>query len=375
LPGGKFFSPFSLPNPRTAIADGATVLSGVFTIPQPHRAAGVPFLAGPENRLAQAASRHVLNVGVTHAAYCPLVICAPPGCGKTHLALALGEAWRKSNSDHQVHEFAAADIRKQESVATALSVSANDKNSATPASMFIVENLEQTAKQPSAQHQLRLLIDDVNSCDGRIVITSRVSPNTLDGLSPALRSRLSGGLIVALANPSFATRSAIVAAYADAARLRLSPSAVELIARQEKLTPAQLIHSIATLQQSMTTNHTDGPIEDAHVENYLASDNAPHVANVGEIAAAVAKYFRLKVADLKGRSRRRGTANARSFAMYLTWSGGGYSLKRIGQYFGGRDHSTVLHACRKVEQMIRHDAATKQTAAEITELLRGRTQT
>lgn len=346
------------------------MLSGVFTIPQPYRATGVPFLAGPENRLAQAASRHVLNAGTDHPAYCPLVIYAPPGCGKTHLAHALGEAWRKSHADHQMHEFAAADIRKQASVAAALMISASEKNSAMSASMFVVENLEQTAKQAATQHQLRRLIDAVNSCGGRIVITSRVSPDSLDGLAPALRSRLAGGLIVSLANPSFAARSEIVAAYADAARFKLSPSAVELVARQEKLTPAELIRSVTTLQQNMTTNHADGPIvEDAYVEDYLASDGFPHTANVGEIAAVVAKYFRLKIADLKGRSRRRGTATARSLAIYLTWCGGDYTLKRIGQYFGGRDHSTVLHSCRKVEQLIHRDSATRQTVAEIKDLL------
>ncbi len=302
------------------------MLSGVPTIPQPHRAAGVPFFAGPENRLAQAASRHVLNSAADRPAYCPLVIYAPPSCGKTDLAHALGETWRKSNANHQVHVFAAADIRKQASVTAALMVTPSDKNSDMPASMFVVENLEQITKQPAAQHQLRRLIDVANSCGGRIVITSRVSPGSLDGLAPALRSRLDGGLVVPLARPSLATQSAIVA-------------------------------------------------EDAKGENHLTSYDTSPAANVGEIAAVVAKYFRLKLADLKGRSRRRGTATARSLAMYLTWRGGEYSLKRIGQYFGGRDHSTVLHACRKIEQLIQHDAATRQTTAEINELLRGTTQT
>jgi chromosomal replication initiator protein len=282
------------------------------------------------------------------------------------LARALGEAWNASQPDRAAYEFAAADIRKQKSVKAILATPESGKTSHAPASMFVIENLEQLVKQSSAQHRLRLLIDAAQLHGSRIVITSRVSPVSLDGLSAALRSRLCGGLIVSLAHPSFATRSAIVTAYADAVGLKLSPRAIGRIARQDNRTTAQILHSIATLQQNIAAGPAEVQvIEDSLVEEYLENNETSRPIQVSEIAAAVAKHFHLKISDLKGRSRRSGIAHTRCLAMYLTWQQGDYSLKRIGEYFGRRDHSTVLHACRKIEQLVRHDATTRQSIAEI----------
>jgi chromosomal replication initiator protein len=234
--------------------------------------------------------------------------------------------------------------------------------------MFVVEDLQEIAKQPSAQLRLRSLIDLIKPVGGRIVITSRISPRVLPGLSAGLRSRLAGGLIVPLRAPSYETRLEMIHAFAATVDCEISLRAADVLARRESLGPCELIDAVTQLaRRAVTTNQNLRSIDESMID--VTSDSPNRAPRIHKIAAATAKCFGLTVADLKGRSRRRGVANARCLLMYLAWKKGGYRLKQIGQYLDGRDHSTVLHGCQKTKQRLTEDQTTQQWIDEIVERL------
>ncbi|MFP6669246.1 MAG: helix-turn-helix domain-containing protein [Pirellulales bacterium] len=357
--------------------------AGVFTIPRsdlngrmlrPRRAHSsidqrvvAPFFAGPENRLADVAWQWILGEGPLESSRCPLVIYGPPGTGKTHLASGLAAAWRQSDRRRQAHCGTAAKIawvdndnRLKDDAAT----------SAAPASMFVVEDLHEISKHSAAQQRLRLLIDRVETSGGQVMVTSRVSPRVLRGLQAGLRSRLSGGLIVALRSASYETRVAMIEAFAAAVDSGISPAAANVLARRDDLSPGCLSGLISNLAKLAAKANDRQPVIDEPAVRVAVGDSSIGGLRIHNIAVAAAKRFGLTVADLKGRSRRRHVTNVRCITMYLAWKKGRYSLKKIGHYLGGRDHSTVLHGCRKVEQLLSEEPATQHWIDEILDRLR-----
>ena len=116
--------------------------------------------------------------------------------------------------------------------------------------------------------------------------------------------------------------------------------------------------------------HADGmPIDAAAVRSYLVGRNGARKPQVSEVAALTARCFSLRLADLRGPSRRRPVVAARDVAMYLARTLTGAMLQQIGLYFGGRDHTTVMHSCRKTEALLKTDPATRQAVEQLQQQL------
>ena len=357
--------------------------AGVFTIPRsasngrmlwPRRADSntdqrvvAPFFAGPENRLADVAWQWILSEGPPENSRCPLIIYGPPSTGKTHLASGLAAAWRQSGRRRQAHCGTAAKITWVDNNSR---LKDDAVTSAAPASMFVVEDLHEISKHAAAQQRLRLLIDLMEPSGGRIVVTSRVSPRVLRGLQAGLRSRLSGGLIVSLRSASYETRVVMIEAFAAAVDSGISPAAASVLAHRDDLSPGCLSGLISNLAKLAAKANDRQPVIDEPAVRVAVAGSSTGGLRIHNIAAAAAKRFGLTVADLKGRSRRRHVTDARCITMHLAWKKGRYSLKKIGHYLGGRDHSTVLHGCRKVEQLLSEEPATQHWIDEILDRLR-----
>ena len=127
----------------------------------------------------------------------------------------------------------------------------------------------------------------------------------------------------------------------------------------------------ALVQLDVPARMDNRPIDAEAVREYLADRKGGRQPRVGDIAALTARYFALKVGELRGSSRRRPVVAARDVAMYLARSLTGMSLQQIGTYFGGRDHTTVIHACRKTETLVESDAATAQAIEQLRQKLQG----
>jgi chromosomal replication initiator protein len=231
------------------------------------------------------------------------------------------------------------------------------------AELFVCENLGELAGKPAAQQELIHTIDVLQAQESSLVFTAASLANHWPSLVPALRSRLSAFLAIGLALPSRATRAALLRQLAAIRGMPLSDREVSQLAGIAGGAP-QLV---AALYRLALARQAGGASE---TEWSLSSDLPARQPSLREIAHATAKHLGLKLTDLKGPARQRSLVNARGVAMHLARQLTTSSLEQIGRYFGGRDHTTVLHACRRTEKLLRRDRATRQTIAELKRLLR-----
>ncbi len=320
------------------------------------------FIAGPENRLAATAIQWLLHPG--EAAYSPLVLHGPSGTGKSHLAQAVAQSRASATCTH------AADFARE----LAKSIDDNTvhdwRAKYRTAKMLVFEDITHLADRPAAQAELLHTLDELEHQQVPVVITSRLAPSEITQLTPALRSRLAGGLEVPLSLPGAAARKIILERLAAARGLRLSPGAAQLLATNLYGTVNELRGILLELE--MESPPAEGKtllISTQRARKYLAARRARLRPSLQQIASCVAKFFGLRRSQLCGSSRRQQVAFARSIAIYLGRQLTGKSLQTLGTYFGGRDHTTILHSYRTLEARLAHDRQLRSTVLNLRKML------
>ncbi|HEV7222090.1 MAG TPA: DnaA/Hda family protein [Pirellulales bacterium] len=334
------------------------------------------FVAGPENRLALTAIERLLERGLLErgASYSPLVLYGPPGCGKTHLARDLAQQWPRRHKRARVVCLSAAELAEQ--YVEALEEHAIDgwRARLRGADLLVLEDLGQIAAKPLVQGELLHVLDALADREASVLVTSRLAPAEMTTLAPGLQSRLSGGLCAPLTAPGVLARQEILRQLAATRRLVIDERTMRKLAEALAVTAPELAGALAQLelfaraQPPATLGESairESAIRESVVERYLASRETPKQPSLQGIASHTARYFALKVAELKSPSRRRAVVVARDVAMYLARQMTGKSLKQIGEFFGGRDHTTVLHGCRKTEGLIQSDPGTQLAVLEL----------
>ena len=202
---------------------------------------------------------------------------------------------------------------------------------------------------------------------GQVVVTAPLPPPELRGLAPALQSRLLAGLSVSLSPPGARTRLAILQQLAALREIELPEPVAQALADGLNGTVPELLGALVQLEVPARMN--DVPIDGAAVRRYLADRNKRCQPQLTDIAIATSRYFALKVAELRGPSRRRPVVAARDVAMYLARNLMQLSLSQIGDYFGGRDHTTVMHGFRKTEGLLKTDPLVRRAVEELQQKL------
>jgi chromosomal replication initiator protein len=362
--------------------DGTVVINGIQTIPLAGRFCestdavnGVPchplgdgydetpFVAGPENYLAATALRPFLERAATH--YSPLVLHGPHGSGKSHLGRGLAQWWRQHFPASRVICQSAADFAQDFAAATANGQLTEWRRQLGQAELLVCDDLESLVGRVGAQLELLQLLDVLADGQSWVVVTARTLPAHWPGLQPALASRLSAGLSVPIALPGLAARRTILERLAASRLLALSPEAAQLIQEFAGSVPA-LVSAVFELELA---DAAGGEIDVSTVTKVLGSRRQQHRPTLREIALLTARYFGLKLSDLKSSGRRQGLVAGRQVAMYLARQLTDESLGQIGDFFGGRDHTTVLHGCRRTEKLLSQDRATRQAVAELKKML------
>ncbi len=321
------------------------------------------FVGDAENALVRVAAEAALAPAPR---FNPLVLCGPTGVGKSHLLCGLTQRWRAEHPEAKAVLISGADFARSYANAVDTDTLADHRERLTQAAWLAVDGLEELRKKPAAQHELARILDAALAAGAQVVVASREPLSPGGALAPGLASRLAGGLVVPVAPPGLAARQALLEKTAAAISIAIDAEAVSLLASKLKGTAPELRNAVLQLhQQACESAADDRPINVAMVRRFLAERTEAQRPTLNKIAAQVARRYRLKTAELQSKTRRREVVQARGVAMLLARQLTGASYKTLGRHFGGRDHSTAMHACRRLAEQLRTDAALKRTLEEL----------
>ena len=285
---------------------------------------------------------------------CRLVtVTGPSGCGKSHLARQLVREARADDPQlHDVH-VTAAEFAAEYAAAAEGSCIPEFQQSFRRAQLLIVEDLQLLENRAHSQLELLAMMDDIIAQGGRVLITANQPIGELRHLPGKLISRCHGGVCAEVKLPGNASRTTLLSHFAAALQLPVPEDVLRLLARQLAFSPRELHGALMNLR-----NLADGSRQRMDINAATAVIREMAVASgpsLSDVARAVAIEFDVAVALMCAPGRVQSTVTARQTAMYLARSHTGQSLAAIGDYFGGRNHATVLHACRRAAEQLADD--------------------
>jgi chromosomal replication initiator protein len=305
------------------------------------------FVEGKSNQLARAAARQVAdNPG---GAYNPLFLYGGTGLGKTHLLHAVGNGIiaRKTNAKvvYMHSERFVQDMVK------ALQNNAIEefKRYYRSVDALLIDDIQFFANKERSQEEFFHTFNALLEGNQQIILTSDRYPKEINGVEDRLKSRFGWGLTVAIEPPELETRVAILMKKADENNIRLPGEVAFFIAKRLRSNVRELEGALNRVIAN--ANFTGRSITIDFVREALRDLLAlqEKLVTIDNIQKTVAEYYKIKVADLLSKRRSRSVARPRQMAMALAKELTNHSLPEIGDVFGGRDHTTVLHACRKIE--------------------------
>lgn len=307
------------------------------------------FVEGKSNQLALAAARQVAeNPGES---YNPLFLYGGVGLGKTHLMHAVGNALKTHNPGAKVvylhSERFVADMVK----ALQLNAITDFKRYYRSVDALLIDDIQFFARKERSQEEFFHTFNALLEGGQQMILTCDRYPKEINGLEERLKSRFGWGLTVAVEPPELETRVAILMTKANQANVELPPESAFFIAQKIRSNVRELE---GALKRVIANAHfTSRPIDVDLIKDSLKDLLAlqDRQVSMDNIQRTVAEYYKIKVADLMSRRRSRSVARPRQVAMALSKELTNHSLPEIGDSFGGRDHTTVLHGCRKIKEL------------------------
>ena len=321
------------------------------------------FVQGKSNELAYAAAQQVAKKPGT--AYNPLVIYGSTGLGKTHLLHAAGNLLHKRHPDSQV-----VYVGSEQFVSEMISALRGDRIDAfkqryRSAGALLIDDVQFFAGKDRTQEEFFHTFNALLDSQQQIILTCDRYPKEVDGIEARLRSRFGWGLTVSIEPPDFETRVAILMNKSQERDVLLDEAVAYLIARRVRSHVRDLEGALNTLFAN--ARFTGRPITEGFAREVLRELFHVHdrLITIENIQKAVCEYYKLRVTDLLSRRRHRTIVRPRQLAMALCKELTQHSLPEIGEAFGGRDHTTVLHACRKVEELCETDGRIREDKAKL----------
>ncbi|MGH2852124.1 MAG: chromosomal replication initiator protein DnaA [Solirubrobacteraceae bacterium] len=317
------------------------------------------FVIGPSNRLAHAAALSVAEL--PSQAYNPLFIYGPPGLGKTHLLHSVGNYVAAFGGGLTVRYATAEEFTNAFLAALQARSLEEFKARFRGVDVLLIDDVQFLERKTRSEEELFHTFNALYDAGSQLVITCDRLPGDLGALEDRLRERFASGLVTDIDRPDLDTRAAIL-------RKRAAHDAVDLPADVARVLAGRITTNVRALEGALIrlvalASLTRRPLDAALAEDVLAGLGISGTSSVlppsvGEIQAAACAHFNLTPEELLSRSRAERIVWPRQAAMYLTKELTEYSLPVIGRAFGGRDHTTVMHACRRVaEHMTRSPAA------------------
>ncbi len=323
------------------------------------------YVEGKSNQLARAAAVQTSEMPGT--AYNPLFIYGGVGLGKTHLMHAIGNRILERKRDAKVIY-----LTSERFVADMVKALQNNKMASfqkhyRSVDALLIDDIQFFANKERSQEEFFHTFNALLDGERQVVLTSDRYPKEVDGLEERLKSRFGWGLTVSIDPPELETRVAILQKKAEEFGQRLPSDVAFLVAKQVRSNIRELEGALRRL--TANAHFTGQPItlefaKETLRDLLIAQDK---MVSLDNIQKTVAEYYKIRVKDLHSKSRARSITRPRQLAMALSKELTSHSLPEIGESFGGRDHTTVLHACRKVKELREQD---NRIAEDYTNLMR-----
>lgn len=326
------------------------------------------FVIGPSNEIAHAACQAVATK--PGAVYNPLFIYGGVGLGKTHLLQAVGNTVLERDqskrilyvsSERFVNEFVEA-IRERKTQ--------RFRKQYRDVDVLIIDDIQFLAGKTKTQEELFHTFNALHGQNKQVILSSDRPPAAIPTLQERLSSRLAGGMIVDIKKPDYETRLAILEEKVKTRGVEVDVEALEFIAKNIQNNVRELEGALNRVlghsevhNQRATLEYTKRVLADLLERAQARAVDAKQIINT------VSVYYNLPMEDLCGKCRKKEIVRPRQIAMYLLRKESSMSYPSIGEYFGGRDHTTAMHACDKIEKLLEHDEELSQEISFLRERL------
>jgi len=323
------------------------------------------FVVGKSNQLAEAAAKQV--AGNPGGAYNPLFLYGGVGLGKTHLMQAIGNTIQARGTQvvYLHSERFVADMVK----ALQSNTINQFKQFYRSVGALLIDDIQFFAGKERSQEEFFHTFNALLEGQQQIILTSDRYPKEISGIEERLQSRFGSGLTIAIEPPELETRVAILISKAEQNGIELPHEVAFFIAKRIRSNVRELEGALKRIMAN--AQFTGSAITLEFVQEALRDVLAlqDKLVSIDNILRTVAEYYKIKVADLLSKRRNRSVARPRQMAMSLCKELTNHSLPEIGDAFGGRDHTTVLHACRTIKQMRENDPDIREDFSNLMRIL------
>lgn len=327
------------------------------------------FIIGNSNRFAHAASLAVAEAPAK--AYNPLFIYGGVGLGKTHLMHAIGHYILENNPKAKVEYISSEKFTNE--LINSIKHDKNEefRNKYRNVDVLLIDDIQFIAGKEGTQEEFFHTFNALHEANKQIILSSDRAPKEIPTLEDRLRSRFEWGLIADIQAPDFETRMAILKKKADVERLNVPNEVMVYIATKIKSNIRELEGALIRIvaYSSLTNREITVDLASEALKDIISKRQAKSIT-IDSIQDIVSSYFNLRVQDFKSQKRTRNVAYPRQIAMYLSRKLTDMSLPKIGEEFGGRDHTTVIHAYEKISENLKTDEGLQSTIDDIIKKLK-----
>ena len=326
------------------------------------------FVIGNSNRFAHAACLAVAESPAK--AYNPLFIYGGVGLGKTHLMHAIGHYILQNNPNSKVVYVSSEKFTNDLINSIKDDKNVDFRNRYRTVDVLLIDDIQFIAGKESTQEEFFHTFNALHEANKQIILSSDRPPKEIPTLEDRLRSRFEWGLIADVGAPDFETRIAILKKKADVENLNIPNEVMTYIATKIKSNIRELEGALIRIVafSSLTNKEINEELATEALKDIISNKQTKQIT-IELIQEIVANYFNLRMEDFKSARRTRNVAFPRQIAMYLSRKLTDTSLPKIGEEFGGRDHTTVIHAYEKITQGLKEDEGLQNTINDLTKRL------
>lgn len=335
--------------------------------PRASAASSCPFLVVDENRFAWTAIQSALRDAASKENRGRVVfLYGPSGTGKSHLCELVRRQLTKTGAEN-VLQYDSVELLDRLGPEHRHEEFWPEQTSA--ARVLIVEDLQHLRHQ-SVQRAFAWRIDEMIRRGTIGLFTSIVSPGELTGFVPRLKSRLLGGNVIPIQVPAAASRLKLLEHFCSHLQVALPHEVLKLFSRELAVSPRELLGTLLRFEELARTRREIATLPLARA--FLRQEPEDSQLTIHEIAKATARQFGVRLADMKSKARDQSITLSRQCAMFLSRELIGAHLSKIGEYFSGRSHNTVLHACKRIAGLLDEDAGLRRQVDTLRRSIRGR---